>query len=232
MLEAAFEDAQRAGTPRTIWWRDDDAVRRGPKLDALARLASTHGAPLALAVIPARVQPDLLSFAVDEGLAVLQHGIAHENHEREGKPAELGAAREVATILARCVEARARLASPSFVPVMVPPWNRMRPDLAPALALAGYRGVSLFGQPEEDRPLARIDTHIDPIAWRTTRDLHENDALEAMVRRALQTHGPIGLLTHHDVHTRAVDTFVDALASLVSRHGGARWANARDLFRQ
>ncbi|MBJ3777161.1 polysaccharide deacetylase family protein [Acuticoccus mangrovi] len=230
-LVAALDAAAAAGRPRAFWWRDDDAVRVGPRLCALREVAARHGAPLSLAVIPAGVEAGLLDWCGEEGVDVLQHGVAHANHERHGKSAELGAARPVATIVAECVAARERLArSAAFLPVMVPPWNRMREDLAPALAEAGYRGLSRFGGPPVAGVLLRVDTHVDPIAWRTTRDLHAPEIRAAILAEAMAGEGPVGLLTHHAVHTAAVDAFVAAFVRLVSAHEGAVWRSARDLF--
>ncbi|WP_108662511.1 hypothetical protein [Acuticoccus kandeliae] len=230
-LTALFDAAADAGTPRAVWWRDDDAVRETTALTAMAALAARHDAPLAIAAIPAFAEPSLFAFCEAAGLAILQHGIAHENHERAGKSAELGGAREVETILSACVAARTRLAdSPAFWPVMVPPWNRMRADLEAPLAAAGYLGLSRFRGDLVTRPLRRVDTHIDPIAWRADRGLADDAALCGMVATARSQTGPIGLLTHHLVHTDEVDAFVAAFVALVSSHPGAVWAGARDLW--
>lgn len=229
-LRAAFDAAARAGQPRAVWWRDDDAVRRGPRLDRLARLAGQAGAPLALAVIPVQAEPALGAFCAANGIVMLQHGFAHRNHQRAGKAAELGDARPVATILAECLAARERLRGPAFLPVMVPPWNRMREDLAPALAASGWCGLSRFGASPTADPLRRVDVHLDPIDWHGGRDLLAADELTRRTAVALAAAGPLGLLTHHAVHTPATEAFVEAFVALVSAHPGARWVGARELF--
>lgn len=229
-LERHFDRAAEAGVPRSVWWRDDDAIRLGPKLARLLELARAHGAPIALAVIPEGAEPALLERCSREAITIMQHGIAHTNHQATGKPAELGDARSVETSLADLAKARARLASPAFLPVLVPPWNRLRPDLAPALSEAGFWGLSLFGGPVSDHPLRRLDTHIDPIDWRGARDLLPADRLDAMTAAALATDGPIGLLTHHAVHKAAVHDFAERFAALVARHPGAAWADPQKLF--
>lgn len=233
ILRDALDRAADEGSPRAFWWRDDDAVDVGPRLDRLAELARREGAPLALAVIPAGATERLLVFCEGEGLAVLQHGVAHANHQAEGKAAELGDAREAAAIVAECVAARERIAAcRAFVPVMVPPWNRMRHDLAAPLAAAGYRGVSLFGGDRREGPPLRVDAHLDPVAWRGGRSLLPGAALAAAMAKALSAAGPVGLLTHHAMHDGAVDAFVGAFVSLVSAHPGAVWRDARGLFAQ
>ncbi|MCF3932310.1 hypothetical protein L1787_02640 [Acuticoccus sp. M5D2P5] len=230
-LTRLFDAAAEAGTPRRVWWRDDDAVREGPRLDAITALAAREAAPLTLAVIPNHAEPSIVRHCERHGHVMVQHGIAHENRERSGKSAELGGARDVADLVAACRAARTRLeGSPAFWPVMVPPWNRMREDLAAPLAQAGYLGLSRYGGDVVPAPLKRVDTHIDPIAWRGDRSLAGEDALLAMVEMAAAQSGPIGLLTHHAVHTEAVDGFVARFVSLVSAHPGALWSDARALW--
>lgn len=230
ILAAHFEARAEAGTPRAVWWRDDDARRPGPNLDALAGIAAAAGAPLALAVIPDGVDPELLSWCEGRGIDVLQHGVRHDNHQTAGKSAELGDARTVEAILAELLAARENLRSAAFVPVLVPPWNRMREDLDAALAAEGYLGLSRFGGAPRAGPPRRVDTHIDPIAWRTTRSLVADDALAGMTAKAIAGDGPIGLLTHHIDHDAALWAFVAAFAALVGQHPGARWVGARQLF--
>ena len=230
-LATHFDACAARGAPQPVWWRDDDARRRGPRLAAMHGVAAAAGAPLALAVIPDGVEADLLDWCAASGVAVLQHGVGHRNHQLAGKNAELGDARPVEAIMTELLAARSRLAaSPAFVPVLVPPWNRMREDLADALAKAGYLGVSRFGKEAAAGPPRRVDTHIDPIEWRGARGLQPEAALERMVADAIATGGPIGLLTHHRDHDAAVDAFVAAFAGLVAAHHGARWVGARELF--
>ncbi|MEM9224035.1 MAG: hypothetical protein AAGB11_16765 [Pseudomonadota bacterium] len=229
-LKTHFDACAERGTPRKVWWRDDDATRPGPKLESLVRNARNAGATVAVAAIPADAEPRLLRYCEAEGLAVLQHGVAHKNHQTEGKSAELGNAQPIATILDGLLAARDRLACDVFLPVLVPPWNRMRPDLGPALLAAGYVGVSLFGTDTSDTDLKRVDTHIDPVAWRSDRSLLSDDRLTAMVEAAAGIDGPIGFLTHHKVHDEAIDDFIVAFASLVADHPGAEWVEPKALF--
>ncbi|ORE94416.1 hypothetical protein ATO13_10091 [Stappia sp. 22II-S9-Z10] len=228
-LARAFDTAADRGTPLPVWWRDDDAVDVGPRLERTMALAADAGATIALAVIPAGVTDRLLTWTAGRA-HLLQHGVAHTNHQRTGKSAELGNARRADAIAAALIAARAALEVPHFVPTVVPPWNRMRDDLAPHLAAAGYTGVSLFGAAPSHTPLTRVDTHIDPVAWRTDRSLATDAALCDMVDRALGQGGPIGLLTHHAVETDAVHDFVKEFVNLVARHPGAAWTDAAALF--
>ena len=65
----------------TFWWRDDDATAPSP---ALSRLMALGPQPLAIAVIPARVDSALPGMLNETRIDVLQHGYAHVNHEPDG----------------------------------------------------------------------------------------------------------------------------------------------------
>ena len=83
------------GRAATLWWRDDDTVRPTGALDRLLALRAQTQAPLALAVIPATVEPATAAH-IDPGesLDVLQHGYIHRNHAPPGeRKAELGPGR-------------------------------------------------------------------------------------------------------------------------------------------
>ena len=53
---ASAMPGRRSGRPVALWWRDDDAVADTPALRRLLEIATV---PLALAVIPARLEPSL-----------------------------------------------------------------------------------------------------------------------------------------------------------------------------
>jgi len=120
-----------AGREALIWWRDDDATAPSDALHRLLDLAAAAEAPLALAVIPAKAESDL--DALLEGhsaeTAVLQHGFAHQNHAPAGtKKCELvsPASREtVPDELRQGRDSLARRFPARFLPVLVPPWNRI-----------------------------------------------------------------------------------------------------------
>lgn len=231
-LRAALDRAADEGRSVAFWWRDDDAVDVTPPLIRLCAIARSTGARVALAAIPDGATDALLAYCQSVGLTLWQHGAAHRNHETTGKAAELGHARSVGAIVAECVAVRARLASPAFSPVMVPPWNRMRADLLEPLARAGYHAVSMFGGSPAAEPLARLDAHIDPVDWRGDRSLVDAAALKEMVDRALAQAGPVGLLTHHLQHTSPVDAFVEAFAAIVHAHRAAFWVDPDETLRR
>jgi hypothetical protein len=218
-LAAELDRWQRAGRVARLWWRDDDAGPGGPALDQLLALAARTGVPLALAVVPAWLDPPGAATiaAASPGVVVLQHGFAHVNHEpapaagARVRKAELGAGRAAEAALADLDAGAARLGrhlGPRVRPVLVPPWNRIAPALVAALPAAGYRALSTFG-PRAAAPAApgllTLNCHVDPIRWREDRRFAGAEAtLEALAAQlALRRTGaiddgePIGLLTHH-----------------------------------
>ena len=59
----------------TMWWRDDDAVAVTPALETMLAFEQDYSVPLALAVIPADLEHDLvLRLAETLDTRVLQHG--------------------------------------------------------------------------------------------------------------------------------------------------------------
>jgi hypothetical protein len=235
---------QADGRAAEFWWRDDDATEPTPALDRLIALHRSHQVPLLLAVIPARAQPALAERLKGEtGIAVAQHGWAHHNHAPVGRPkAELGPERPAAYVLGELARGALALDStigPDWLRVLVPPHNRIAPDVAGALARAGYIGLST-DKPRRSPPpgLSQINTHIDIMNWTTRGFLGEAPALGLAVahlrdkRRGRADSGePTGLLTHHLAHDAAAWRFADRFLATLRAHPAARWRDARDLFR-
>lgn len=222
-----------------LWWRDDDAVALTPALDRLSALSARLRLPVHLAVIPARANETLAKAVADDAnLIPLVHGWAHESHAPPGeKKAEFGAHRPIETMLEETKRGLARLTDlfgPRLRPVFVPPWNRVAPDLLPGLAAQGYAAVSTFTprKAAEAAPgLAQVNTHLDPIAWKTTRGLADPDALIAQIARQLadrregraDNDEPYGILTHHLVHDAAIWDFTETLLARLTDGPARRW---------
>lgn len=210
-----------------LWWRDDDAIATTPALTRLHDLARHLDMPVHLAVIPAGAEDTLIS-SIGTHLIPVVHGWAHENHARwYQKKAEFGEHRprdqmQAETELGLC-RLRA-LFGDALVPMFVPPWNRLDPNLLAALPRQGYRILSAF-TPRDNASaapgLAQINTHLDPINWRAGKALHDPDTLIAQVARQLtdrregraDPEEPYGILTHHLVHDSAIWDFTEALLS-------------------
>jgi hypothetical protein len=226
-----------------IWWRDDDAIATTPALDRLAVLATEMQMPIHIAVIPDLLTPTLApAIAEHPALIPVIHGWRHINHAPEGqKNAEFGHPRpDAADELEQSLHKMHQNFGPRLVKLFVPPWNRITPDLLPVLAASGYTGVSTYGPREVAEPaeaLTQINTHIDPIFWRGHRGLLDPDTLISGITKTLQdrregrtdNQEPLGLLTHHLVHTEDVWHFSSDVMR-VMLDGGAIPADLRSIL--
>ncbi|WP_299044059.1 polysaccharide deacetylase [uncultured Tateyamaria sp.] len=217
-----------------FWWRDDDAIAPTEPLDHLETIAQRVGLSVHMAVIPAHATPALADRMDGQRLIPLVHGWAHHDHSgpREKKNEFLTERPGLAQDSARALDRMLALFGAGVRPMFVPPWNRIQPALLSGLADQGYTAVSTFGpraRAEAAPGLAQINTHIDPIWWKGTRDLVEPDAViaTACAHLSARRHGaedatePFGLLTHHLVHTPAIWAFTTGfLHEMLS--GGAR----------
>lgn len=234
-LRGEFDRLAAEGRRIGFWWRDDDAVAPGATLDRLLGTLSNCGLPVSLAVIPSRAEPALAErLRGEDGVTVLVHGWRHANHAPPSdKKAEFGSHRPLAE---RAGEAGKGLAAimeafgPRALPVFVPPWNNIGPDLAPRLPVLGFRALSCFGEPRGTGEIDRIDTHLDPIDWPGTRSLLPPEALVAMMRRALARGvETFGFLTHHLVHDERLWSFCEGIAALAADHPAIRPIGLRDM---
>ena len=242
-LTAELDRWRADGRVATLWWRDDDARVPSAALDRLVDVHARHGVPLALAAIPvgagealaARLEPH-------PGIAVLQHGYAHENHAGEGERAiELGGQRRRERIAAELDEGRERLRAlfpAPLLPVLVPPWNRIAAEVIPELPALGFRALSRFApraRHEICAGLRETNCHVDLVDWRGGRrfrgEARTLDALrahlEARREGRVDAGEPSGILSHHLVHDEDGWRFLDALMEACTRHPGARWLDAR-----
>ena len=225
-------EAQLARRPVPFWWRDDDAMEVNESLRRLLALSARKRIPLALAVVPAGAQPELFEL-LHAQVTVLQHGTDHRNRASPGeKKTEypqgepLDAARKR---LSAGLERLRAAAGEKLLPVLAPPWNRIRKDLLAELGRIGLRGLSTYGARSSAEPvpgLRQVNTHVDIVAWRRgKRFIGEAEALSA-VARYLASDEPIGWLTHHAVHDAAAWQFLERLFTLK----GARWLSAAEAF--
>lgn len=230
-LDAAL-DARR-GRPVSFWWRDDDAVDATP---ALARLfATVAGRPLALAVIPAQASQGLAdAVRAAPAVTVLQHGWSHADHAPAGtRKAELGPHRPFGAIAAELAAGRARLTGlfgDRFLPLLVPPWNRIAPDLLPLLRPLGFVGWSADRPRADASPLPALHAGIDPIDWRAGGGFAGEAVVLDRLVQAIAGDAPVGLLTHHRVIDAAGWAFLARLVPVLAAHAGLDWRDARGLL--
>ena len=224
-LRHALAQHREQGLALPLWCRDDDAIEPTPQLDRLERLSDATGVQVHLAVVPRNATRALATrLATSHAFVPLVHGWQHVNHTLpDAKKSEFGqpraeGAKELAFALARMQNLFVDL----LLPVFVPPWNRIDPAYLPELAALGYRGLSTFlprAQVQAHPGLVQINTHVDPIAWRSTRDLIDPQTLidATAAHITARTSGdadntePLGLLTHHLVHSDAVWSFCEQL---------------------
>jgi hypothetical protein len=237
------------GRTATLWWRDDDAVEPTPALERLLAVQEAAAVPLCLAVVPRGTGAELAARIARSGagqasrICVAAHGLAHVNHAPPSeKKAEFGPHRP-AEVMAGEIAAGwdiiRKLFGDHAVPIFVPPWNRMAPELTGHIAAAGFAGVSALASGQLPPGVTEVtvrDVHVDIIDWRAGRRfVGEAVALGALVDhlRARRAGGsadaePTGLLTHHLVHDDEAWEFLTRLISVA--HESARWLSAREVF--
>jgi hypothetical protein len=224
-------ERQISSKPITFWWRDDDAAQPSPALKRLLALSAEYEIPLALAVVPLAATPELFS-GLGDRVSVLQHGTDHRNRAGPGqKKTEFPDDEPVDAVISRLSAAAARLkdlAAARALPVLVPPWNRWRSDLATELAAVGFRGLSTYGRRTAQAVggLKQVNTHVDIVDWHAGRSFIGDARALRLVLDSLESKEPVGWLTHHAVHDEAAWNFLERLFSLRS----LRWARAEELF--
>jgi hypothetical protein len=236
---AAWGDSGRLAT---WWWRDDDAVAATPELDQLLQVA---GGPIALAVIPAKLQPDLAPrLKQNPAVAVLQHGYAHRNENPAGgRKSEFPDERDLGAIQQDLTAGFGTLAAAfgaQFLPVLTPPWNRIGGRTIAILQSIGFMGLTRY----LPRPAARrdgvnlVNTHVDVIDWRGSRGfLGEAACLDLFIghlraRRlgTVDAQEPTGVLSHHLVHDPATWRFLDKLRDFLANQAAARLLDPSAAF--
>jgi hypothetical protein len=235
---ALLDEAAARSLTLSFWWRDDDARTRTPQLERLLALASRHGLPLGLAVVPEGATSDLAVLLADQPeVSALQHGCRHQNHSPpDQKKMELGDHRplpEIVRELRRGFETLRILLPDRFLPVLVPPWNRISDAVLHSRHEAGLTGLSTFGPAPAGVP-GWVNTHLDIIDWkarapRTRADVFANASAE-IERRMEAEPEPFGILTHHLAHEEESWDFLDELLGIAADHPAVTWPSIDLLF--
>ena len=235
-LSAELAAWRRAGKPVLLWWRDDDAIDVSPALERLLDLSARHGAPLALAVVPDRLSPELAPLInAHPAVSVLQHGLDHRSRRQEGRQPAQFADDETAADIAAAIAARMRRLAvfERRMPVYVPPWNAVQPQLIEALRSAGLKLSAFDGLGES----GQVDAHLDVLRWGARprfrgagRLMNRLARLLAQRRRQQLWDRPVGLLTHHLDQDEPSWRFLDALFLRLGPASGCRWLAADQVF--
>ncbi|MFK3778998.1 polysaccharide deacetylase family protein [Agrobacterium sp. NPDC089420] len=236
-LVAALDECGRRGIKADLWLRDDDAVEPTPALDRLLDLCRGLSVPVTLAVIPEMTGNRLVQHLDASDIAqVAVHGWSHANYAGSGeKKQELGTHRELSLVLDELqsgLEKLHDLHGARFVPMLVPPWNRIEAAIVKKLADLGYRALSVFG-PEKDTTPPCLNTHVDVIDWHGSRGGRDDDILFAetatRIMHTAEEGGTTGILTHHLVHDDNVWRFLRRLFEVTAEHPAARWRSSKEL---
>jgi hypothetical protein len=121
-----------------------------------------------------------------------------------------------------------------FVPVLVPPWNRVASEVSDHRTEAGLVGLSVFGRAPKEDPHC-VNTHLDIFEWRPTRrpigiDRAYSILSDELERRLAGDPEPIGLMTHHLVHDAKSWALLDELLPILAKHPALVWPDTTDLF--
>jgi hypothetical protein len=174
-----------------VFFRDDDAGWRDDRLLALLDLFDRHETALDVAVIPRALTPELAREL--RGRAVHQHGLAHVNHEPEGRKCEFGPSRSPEDQRRDIEEGRELLRAQLDVqPFFTPPWNRCTAATGEALAELGFEVLSRESRAERlDVPgLREIPVHVDLARL-------SPEAAGERLAQAIAAGGPVGVMFHH-----------------------------------
>ncbi len=245
-LDAELELWRASRRTATFWWRDDDAGRAAPALERLLSLAADHDAPLGLAVIPTTLDGlAARGIAAEPLAAIMLHGLAHRNHARGNeKKSEFPSSRGVGQMLDDLAYGLSLLGewfADRALRVLVPPWNRVAPELIPSLPSIGLSGLSRYLTRDGTMAapgLRQANCHVDLIDWQGTRGFVGSDvALDLMVRHlearrkgVADVDEPTGLLSHHLAHDEACWTFLDGLLGVLTQHPAVRIVRPAELF--
>lgn len=235
-LRTELAACRRDGLPVPFWWRDDDAIAPTSELEHLEDLSRATELPVHLAIIPAHATAELAG-CVDGGqLIPVVHGWAHHDHSGpdEKKNEFLTDRPDLANDSALGLARMRDLFGTQLRRMFVPPWNRVQPALLPKLRDQGFEVISTFGPRKSINAvpgLMQINTHIDPIWWKGSRDLIAPETLVATTmshlaarrQRTEDSQEPLGLLTHHLVHTPAIWAFTEGFVHEMLSGGATPW---------
>ena len=207
-LEPVRDALDNAPAPVHVFIRDDDTGWDDERLIDLLDLLAGLGLPVDLAAIPTEVGRALareLCERIDAPgppVGVHQHGLAHVNHEREGRKAEFGSSRSAGAQRRDILEGRERLGAllgGRVAPIFTPPWNRCSEVTAACLGELGFRVLSRDAAAPAARVpgLTEVPIHVDWFAQRKGERLSRAAVAERMAADITRGAAPLGVMVHH-----------------------------------
>jgi len=238
--EEELELWSEAGRTARFWLRDDDACESTKALDRLVDMATEHRIAVTLAIIPAPMTDALVAQVQDNPLLFpVAHGLWHRNHAGPTeKKIELGGKRSPDAVSADLRESR-RLMTDAFgslpANMLVPPWNRISNAAAETVSAAGFDVLSTYGWKPSTASVRHLNTHVDLIDWRSSRQGKPAARIASEIAEALrlardQDFAPIGILAHHLAHDAAAWTTLKALFDWSAGRHDITWCSATDLL--
>ena len=246
ILQHELDVWNESGKTASFWWRDDDAIGETPQLHRLDTLSREMKIPVSLAVIPSGLHESLPLFLHKrDNFIAIQHGYAHRSYALKGmKNIELGGDRSDDEIGSELGTGRRQLDTAfgeQFMPVLVPPWNRIECRVYPVLTSVGFSGLSSMWARKSACPvkgLLQVNAHFDPVDWRHGSGFIGETTAIGQIHRHLSARRlaggdiaePTGILTHHLVQDDEVWAFCRTLLETLNRHPAVRWLNAREIW--
>jgi hypothetical protein len=160
-------------------------------------------------------------------LGLHQHGLAHRNHEADGRKSEFGSARDADAQRRDVLEGRERLEArlPGLIqPVFTPPWNRCTRTTAEVLRELGFRVLSRHvSEPQFGiGGLAEVPVSVDwSYAKREDRRVTAVELGELAAERA-RLGNPVGVNLHHAVMDADELALLEELCGLLVGHSAVR----------
>jgi hypothetical protein len=231
----------QAREPVEFFFRDDDAGWDDERLMALLDAFQERGMPLDLAVIPRALSRELArvltarATAWDGRLGLHQHGLAHVNHEPDGRKGEFGPARSPRMQRDDLVEGRTLLDAllPGLtLPLFTPPWNRCTAATAELLVELGFRALSRDTAAPQFGMAGLIELPVS-VDWSYARRAGSRLTwveLGQLAGDRVRLGGPVGVNLHHAVMDGSELALVCELCDLLGTHERVRCHTMQSLL--
>ena len=235
-LRGVTDAFDASSTPVPVFFRDDDAGWGDVRLIELLDRFAACSLPVDLAVIPRALDAGLAGeLGMRRRVGLHQHGLAHVNHEREGRKSEFGPSRDAAAQRSDLATGRERLADllgDRVDPIFTPPWNRCTADTGRCLAALGFEVLSREARtkPLDVPGLRELPVSVDWFAHRHGERLSPPE-LGARIGDAIGSGAPLGVMLHHAVMDGAMMRRAGELLDLLAGHEHARAAGMLELAR-